>query len=222
MKIVRSAGLALVAIVLMGLDGASAAAAAEPLFNPANNQSVQGPSGLSRVRTRGGRIYHCNKDFFVGNVLSAWLIGNATVHFLECVSLNKEGEASCEVNSVGEAKGLILWRRVHGILGLVLPGGRRAILWLPTSGKVFTELEANSCTVATKVTGSVASLVEPIGKKQLTSKFVFSVSSEKQSVTNIHLSHGLGEVEPELLAFAEAATLEDTEEATFGEATEVT
>jgi hypothetical protein len=220
MKRARLTGLALTVVAAMSLAAASAVSAAGPLWRPANGQAVTGRSGLSIVWFP-PFLFHCLKDNYVGVVTSSLLIGNATVHFLECILV--KGTESCEVKSVGAPEnGLILWRTLHGILGLILPSRAIGILWLPVSGKVIAEIESNACAPATKITGTVASLVEPTGKLQTTSKFVFALTGGKQNITLIHLTHSLGFVEPELVGYSVTGAIESTEEITFGEATEVT
>jgi hypothetical protein len=107
---------------------------------------------------------------------------------------------------------------LHGLLGVVLPkpaaGSNVGLLLLPTSGKTFTTLASNTCTMETKVTGSVGGLVKPTRKSQISSKVIFGVTSGKQNIKDIDLSIG-GLAKPELNAFSTAATeeTEETEEA---------
>jgi hypothetical protein len=221
MNVTRLAGSALTVFVVISLLGASTSSAAEPLLLPANGQAITGVSGLTFVRFPPG-LYHCQKDVFTGVVGSRALITNATVHFLECVSIKESGGASCPVNSVGAATGLILWRGLHGFLGRSLPDGGRVLLWLPASGKIFTTLESNACTEETVITGNVASTIGPTGKLITTGKFVFALTGGKQNITDVDLSPGLGLVVPKLIGFSVAGTVEQTEEVTFSEAIEVT
>jgi len=222
MKIARLAGLVFVAVVVMGLVGASFASASEPLFVPANGkfgELVVGTSGLSILFANNGTILaHCEKDVFHGVLSSSLLIGNATVHYLGCVSATSPFGTTCPLN-VG---GLILTKNLHGILGLILPSRETGILFLPTSGKVFAEFEKNECTEETSVSGSIAGLITPTGKSQTTGKVIFAANGNTESILDIDLTHGLGLVAPKLTAFTTAATLTQEELVEFSGATEVT
>jgi hypothetical protein len=227
MKIARLFGLATFMSVVVCLAVASAALATEPLFNPAAGQSITGTSGTSTLTTLGNaRTITCKKSTATGVVSSSLLAGKIFVHYLECTS--KEGSsAACTVKSLGAPeKGLIITKELHGILGLILPSLETGILFLPVASKVFVELAAGEgtapCTPETKITGSVAGLVEPVGKKQSLGTIKFTQSGGASSITKIHLTHHLGLVEPELVAFTTTSGLEQSESVTFGVETEVT
>jgi hypothetical protein len=233
MKIVRLAGLVLVAVVAMSFAAVSSASAAEPLFVTSSKAfpvGVTGASGLSILFANNGvDIIDCQKDVFTGSVTNSLLIGKATVHYLECVSSANGGSSYCPVNSPGAPAGLILTNNLHGILGLILPSRETGILFLPTSGKTFVTLaEAESatakCTPETSVSGTVAGLVTPTGKLQTTGEVIFAKEAGAgftEAILDIDLTHGLGLVKPQLTAFSTNSTLTQTEAVTFAEAVEV-
>jgi hypothetical protein len=202
------------AVAAVGLGTASTAVAAgeNPLFTPVTGQSIAGTSGTS-ILYAGGHLVVCGKGVYTGAISTALLLGNAKAHYLSCVTLETPTSSErCEVNSVGASAGLILSKTLHGILGLILPSKRTGILFLPQSGKVFTELAANAATPETKVTGDIAGEYTPVGKSQKTATIVFVLSAGAASVKDFDLTHGLGLVKPEVVAFAEPAGLSQTEE----------
>jgi len=225
MKIARLAGLLVVACLALALLPVVSASAAEPLFSPVSGQSITGTSGVSILTAVTGQSITCLKDTASGAVSSSLLAGKVFVHYLECTS-KESAEPACTVKSIGAPEeGLIITKELHGILGIILPSGATGILFLPTSGKIFVELEkanggtgTQKCTPVTKVTGTVAGEVTPTAKKQLTGKIIFPLPV----ITKIDLTHGLGLREPELVAFTGAASLMQEESVTFGEPTEVT
>jgi hypothetical protein len=223
MKMVRLSGLLLVAVVALGLVAVSSAFAAgeNPLFKPANGQSVTGTGGLS-ILTTGVLKVDCAKNVIVsGSVANSLLIGGVVIHYLECKYTSGEETSGCTAKSVGGGEGLILTTTLHGILGLLLPTKQTAVLFLPQSGKVFTtfalaEKEKLICGPETKVTGNVNAVVEPTGSSQLTGKVIVT------TLKDIDLTHGLGLVSANLVAFSQNSTLEQSDSVTFGEKTEVT
>jgi hypothetical protein len=223
MKIARLAGLMFVAIMAMSLVAVSAASATEPLFNPASGQSLTGTSGSAKLSANNGvETVNCEKSSSTGTVTSSLLVGNIVVHFLGCVS-SSASKSNCTVKSTNSpAEGLILTTTLHGILGLILPSKETGLLLLPVSGKRFVTLASNACTIETAVTGSVAGLIEPLGKKQLTGKLILAANGSNQAIEEIDLTHGLGSVKPALNAFTSTATETVSEAITFGVETEVT
>jgi hypothetical protein len=223
MRIVRLAGLVLVAVLAMGVLSAASASAAEssnPLFLSGSGSpigaTVTGLSGPSTLRTNGGgQTVTCQKDVASGTITSTLLIGKVFVHYLECTILSSEGGSTrCTIKSVGsEAEGLVLTNELHGILGLILSPAPldTGILFLPASGKAFlTFAEATNgsvkCSVQTKVSGSIAGLITPVGVDSFTGLLVFGNAFD-ENVKLIDLTHGLGRVEPELTAFSTTAFL---------------
>ncbi len=228
MKFSRLAGLVLVAVVAMSFAVVSSASAfsPNPLFSPANGQSVSAVGLGNVVLTFAGNQITCTGHQTVsGKVSNALLVGSVVVHYLGCTATKTEtATTGCEVNSTNTTgKGLILTNTLHGILGLLLPSGVTGILFLPVAGKTFltlvrSEKETKECTPEIAVEGTVAAEVSPIGSKQLTGKLVTEATAKQA----IDLTHGLGTVTAKLVLFAETGTLAQTDDVTFGEATEVT
>jgi hypothetical protein len=221
MKIARLACLMSAAIMAMSLLAASAASATEPLFKPASGQSFTGVSGTA-IMSVSGNVFKCEKSSSTGAVTSSLLVGNIVVHFLGCVSSGNT-KANCTVKSTNTTvEGLILTTTLHGILGLILPSGETGLLLLPISGKRFLTLAENACTVESALTGSIAGLVEPVGKSQTTGTLKFALNASGKNIEKIDLTHGLGLRQPELNFFSGAATLVLTVANTYGVATEIT
>jgi hypothetical protein len=223
MKVVRLAGLLMTVLAAMSVVAVSSASAAStnPLFTPVNKQTVTG-EGNESVLTSGVLKVACAKNTIIsGAVTSSLLIGNVIIHYLGCSYTAGEATSGCTAKSVGGGEGLILTTTLHGILGLLLPTGQTAILFLPQSGKVFTtfalaEKEGKKCGPETKVTGTVNAVVEPVGVLTTTGKVTLT------TLKDIHLTHGLGLVQAELVAFSQTSTLVQSDSITFSEATEVT
>jgi hypothetical protein len=100
-------------------------------------------------------------------------------------------------------------------------------LFLPTESKVFVVLEAGEppagstakqCTPETKVSGTVAGLITPVGKKVSEGE----ISFPSPAIKTIDLTHGIGLREPELVEFTGTGTLVQTEKVKYGVETEVT
>ena len=220
MKIVRLAGLVSAAIMAVSLVAVSAAFAA-PEFNPSSKVLLLGTSATSTLSAGSGtENVSCATDTSHGEITSATLAGNITVHFLNCKGTNAAG-ATCLVKSEGAPTGnLIITKTLHGLLGLVLGEGTNSasdvgLLLLPGSGKQFVTLQG-SCLAGgeTIVTGLVAGLLEPIGKLVHTAKLVLTVKGTSQAITDIDVSGG-SLVTPKLTAFSTGATEQATEEILF-------
>jgi hypothetical protein len=190
-------------------------------------QTVNGVSGVSRFSSGFGVVV-CKKDALTGGatVASSLLIANIVVHYLECESGPSETSSlKCtSVKNMGGQPGLIITKTLHGILGLILPSKRIGLLILPVEGKSFFTLaetrnaEGELCSHAMGVAGNVAGLVEPVGTHQTTGKLIFT----DPNPTDFDITHGLGLVEPGLSGLlGVSVNLEQTEEVTFGESTEV-
>jgi hypothetical protein len=216
MRLVRLAGLLLAAVLAVGLLSAVSASAAEssnPLFLAAGaspvNATVTGLSGPSTLKAVGNTVT-CQKDVASGTITSTLLIGKVFVHYLECTVVGTLGGSTrCTIKSIGsEGEGLVLTKELHGILGLILSPAPldTGILFLPTNGKVFVEFPATACSVEAKVTGSIAGLITPVGVDSFTGLLVFGNAFD-ENIKVIDLTHGLGRVEPELVAFSSVATL---------------
>lgn len=224
MKIARLAALILVAALAMGLVVASVASAAGPEFkflSGTTTAKITGTSGTSILEATGEKV-SCGKSEVEGATTSTTLF-HVTIHYLECEGTNGINGKKCPVMSTGApAENLILVLLI-GHLGTVLPGGAAGALLTPASGKTFVTLLPNSvkCIPETKVTGSVAGLVEPTGKFATTGKIVLAATGGKENIKDIDLSNG-SLVEPELVAFGSAATQTQTESLTFSPDIEVT
>jgi len=228
MKFSRLAGLVLVAVAAMSFAVVSSASAfsSNPLFSPANNQTVRSVGEGNAVLKAAGNTITCTSHQTIsGNVSTALLIGNVVIHYLGCTitEATKTGLTGCPANSAGQTGGLILTKTLHGILGLLLPQNVTGILFLPVANKEFvnlpkTEKEGKECTPETTVEGTVAAEVSPVGSKQTTGKLV----TEAVAKQAIDLTHGLGTVTAKLTAYTETGTQAQTDAVTFGEATEVT
>src|ERR1700722_268596 len=225
MKISRLASSMLVAMLTVGLATASEASAA-PEFKP-TGATIRATSGTS-VLTSAGNIVTCAKDTATSGagVTTATLIGNITVHFLECTGKNVETDTTCPVHSPNSPLGnLILTTTLHGVLGVILPkpasGSDTALVLLPISGDRFVSLEATCLASPSAVTGNVAGLIGSIGVPANTNTLTFGVTAGVQNIKDVDLSTG-GLVAPRLTAFTESATLESTEALTFSIVTEIT
>ncbi|MGD1056261.1 MAG: hypothetical protein ABR992_02495 [Solirubrobacteraceae bacterium] len=209
-----------------------------PLFRSTGSfpYLVIGTSGPSVLRSDNGLgLTWCEKDLFHGFVLSSLLIGNAFFHYLNCIwLLGPQGEGTakaangCAANSAGTTGGLILTNTLHGILGLILPSEKIGILFLPASGKTFvtfarsTNTAKEQCSEESAVTGSIAALVTPTGSLQTTGKAIAGLTNGFQNILDIDLTHGLGLVKPALNVFSTAAGLEQEDNVTYTNETEVT
>src|ERR1700722_4095123 len=213
MKISRLASSMLVAMLTVGLATASEASA-PPEFKP-TGATIRATSGTS-VLTSAGNIVTCAKDTATSGagVTTATLIGNITVHFLECTGKNVETDTTCPVHSPNSPLG-----------NLILPkpasGSDTALVLLPISGDRFVSLEATCLASPSAVTGNVAGLIGSIGVPANTNTLTFGVTAGVQNIKDVDLSTG-GLVAPRLTAFTESATLESTEALTFSIVTEIT
>jgi hypothetical protein len=90
MRLVRLAGLLLVAVLAVGLLSATAASAesSNPLFLAASGNpvgaTVVGLSGPSTLTAAGaGQAVTCQKDVATGTITSTLLLGKVFVHYLD-------------------------------------------------------------------------------------------------------------------------------------------
>jgi hypothetical protein len=224
MKVFRLSGLVVVAVLAVSLMVVSVASAA-PVFTP-TGATLTGTSGVSEFEAAGETLT-CEKDTLGGTVTSATLMGGIVVHYLGC-SAKTTGGATCTVKSTNTtAAGLILTNTLHGVLGLILPvptppASDVALVLLPISGSTFWSMVGSgTCIETTKVQGSVAGTLEPVGVSQTTGKLVLTSSGGKESITDVDLSTG-GLVAPELTSFGSSMTETTTEGYTLSKATEVT
>jgi len=214
MKIIRLAGLAIVAVLAVSLAVASTASAGVYLFSPGSVGATFTGLSLAGVLSGASNIVECKDDVNAGEVANVHLLGPFDIKFTSCTSSSATGEKGCPVHSTGAGEGEILTTTVHALLGLVLPAvglGLGGLLVLPTSGKVFTTLVANNCTIETKITGSVAGLLEDSqGGHLILEALVLFIPKDIKKIDTLN-----GLVEPGLTAFSEEAFLETVEHLTF-------
>jgi hypothetical protein len=213
MKVIRLAGLALVAVLAVSLAVASTASAGVYLFSPGSVGAEFKGLSLAGTLKAGPDSISCKDDVNAGTIANVHLIGPFDIKFTGCVS-SGSGGSGCAASSVGAAEGEILTKTVHALLGLVLPAvglGLGGLLVLPVSGKQFLSLAANSCTPETTITGSVAGLLEDNqGGHLILEALVLFIPNDIKKIDTLN-----GLVEPALTAFSEEASLETVEHLTF-------
>jgi hypothetical protein len=230
MRIMRLVGMLLIAVVAMSFVVVSSATAAEspnPLFRPAEGQTLTGSGGASSLSAVGINVACQENHVISGNVSNALLIGNIVIHYLGC-KVTEGGENNnngCEVNSPNQSGGLILTNTLHAILGIELPANRTVVVFLPQKPgetKFTTFLESKNatgkCSPETTVTGTVAGLIEPVGIA--TTHFLVLFGGPPTRL--VHLTHNLGLLTVKLVAFSEPGVLTQTEEVATTVETEVT
>jgi hypothetical protein len=195
-KRARLAGSVLVAVVAMSLGSVSVAVATGPLFLTSGKPTFIGVSGTSRWNMPAlDAEVTCTKSTATGEISSTTLAAGIAVHFLECEAF--ERTEKCPVMSTGApSESLIPTVTLHGVLGLVLPrpaaGSDMGLLLLPNTGKKLFTLLA-SCLFggeAATVTGSVAGLVEPVGRSVLAGTLAFAETGGLQNIRDIDLTNG--------------------------------
>jgi len=219
-KLARLAGLLSLGILAVGLMGASSASATGYLLLPVGG-TVTGIS-LPGTLVGGKNTVACEKDEFEAKIASVHLIGPFTVHFTGCTA-SGEAVSGCSANSVGASGGEVITKTVHALIGLALPSNTPALLILPTSGKVFVELEKSTnkagetCTVATSPEGNVVGLLaQTIGTKTTRALLNFS----NKDPENIDLPLG-GKVKSELEAFGFKAVFTTLVHLSYSESAEL-
>jgi hypothetical protein len=218
MKVIRLAGLAIVAVLAVGLAAVSTSSAASYLFRATNVGNTFSGLSLAGTLKAGTDVVTCKDDVNAGTIANVHLIGPFDIKFTGCTSSNST-QGGCPVNSEGAEPEEILTRTVHALLGLVLPLtglGLGGLLVLPTSGKLFVALAANECTPTTLVTGTTAGLLE---SPQLGTLVTEALVLFNNSIKEIDTLAGLTNVG--LSAFGEAAALVTVEHLTFNQGTEV-
>lgn len=225
MKIARLAGLVLVAVMAMGLVAASVASAEPPLFKllTGTTTKITGTSGVSTLSAASATdVVSCKKSVTNGEITSKTLL-IAHIHYLECEGA-ESGKEKCPVMSPGAPAANLILVAVIGHIGLALSGvsstSDAAALLLPSSGTAFVTLLAGvptgstKCILETKVTGTVAGLLEPVGKESKTGTITLGVTGGKQNIKEVDVTNG-GLVKPKLTAFSTEATQEQLEELEF-------
>jgi hypothetical protein len=228
MKLMRLVSMVLVAVSAMCFVAVSSAGAAEspnPLFVPANGQAVTGSGGESVLTTEIGLAIACKENHVVsGNIANSLLIGNVVIHYLGCTVTKGEEESGCKAFSVGSPEeGLLLTKTLHAILGIELPANKTVVVFLPQTGTeflTFAESKKNNkkCNTESKVTGSVAALITPVGKPAKE----FTVTTNSAFKVGVHLTHNLGLITAKLTVFGETASLAQSDTVTTEVETEIT
>jgi len=213
MKVIRLAGLAIIVVLAVSLVVASTASAGVYLFSPGSVGATFVGLSLAGVLKAGADSIECKDDVNAGTIANVHLLGPFDIKFTSCVS-NGPTATGCAANSLGAGEGEILTTTVHALLGLVLPAvglGLGGLLVLPTSGKRFVTVAGNNCTPETAITGSVAGLLEDNqGGHLILEALVLFIANDIKKIDTLN-----GLVEPELVAFSEAATLATVEHLTF-------
>jgi hypothetical protein len=222
MKPARLAGIALIAILAISLVSAAAATAALPEFKPASGTFKTLTLGNTTL-TGGGNTLTCAASTGSGEITGAMSVGKVLVKFTGCTGENSS-HTTCVVKSTAGGTGEIAVNTLRGLLGLILArvGDFTSDVGLdlfPTPGSEFTNL-VGSCIVASKITGSIAGEVTPIGTLTLIGKLSLGATGGKQDITTIDLLGGL--MEPELEFFSAVATLSLGGDITLNVKTEVT
>jgi hypothetical protein len=222
MKPARLAGVALIAILAMSLVSAAAASAALPEFKPASGTFKTSTLGNTTV-TGGGNTVTCTHITGSGEITGAMSVGKVLVKFTGCTGENVS-KTTCVVKSKAGGTGEIDTNTLSGLLGLILAtiGDYTSDVGLylfPAPGSEFTNL-IGSCIVTSKVTGSIAGEVTPIGTLTLIGKLSLGATGGKQNITKIDLLGGV--MEPELEDFSAVATVSLENDTTFNVKTEVT
>jgi hypothetical protein len=221
MKVIRLAGLMLMAVLAVGLMAASAASAATSyLFSSSSIGSIA--LGLSLA----GTLKSGEKDFIVcaddkseAKIANVHLLGPFDITFSGCKSTSNGGETYCTAKSTNtSAEGVILTETVHALLGTVLPSELAGLLVLPTASRKFVTIAENACTIRTSVEGSTAGLLfaNQIGHSVSESLVNFIPND----ITKIDTLNGV--VEPELTAFGLTSTLQTLEHIAWDGPCEVT
>ncbi len=214
MKIVRLAGLVLVAVMALSLAAVSAASAEEPFFLPTTGTFTATGGTAKLVGTGGAEVITCLKsNTSNGSIVTRDLVRFST-HFLECTY--KAGTTECSAMSPGAPlENLILTKTLHGILGLALPN-TPALLILPESGAEFVKL-LGTCFPTATVTGNVVGEISPTGSKQATGKLTLTEGVSQHFIASLG-----GLTAAKLLGLGAGTNTEITEAAiAWGQETEV-
>lgn len=218
----RSVLLALVALLALSAVAASAASAASPEFKPVpTKKKFTSSSGLV-VLTAATTSISCSKSTTAGEITSASSLGKIVVKFTGC----KIATASCNaaVNSVAAKEGEVVTDLLKGELGTVNTKEAASgvgLLLLPETKTTITTFAADACLPEFKMGGDVAAEVTPIGKKQLTSTFVFTAAAGHTQKIKKIVVKGVNE-SPELEGWGTLWSVEASDEVSFEEALEIT
>jgi hypothetical protein len=222
MGVMRLTGIVCAAVAAAGL-GVASASAAEPLFKPANQQTVTGEGGSSLFPGFVETVAECEKTKVIsGRISNAVLIGNIVIDYLGCKWIKGEEASGCPASSIGSPEGLILTLTLRAVVGLLLPSKQVGLLFLPQSGLHFVNIagatsQDGTCSQEFEIGGDVNAVVQPVDLRQPTGKISMT------TLRDIDLTQGLGLVSASLFAFSERlGELVQSDMLTFGEATEVT
>lgn len=166
----------------------------------------------------------CSKSTAAGEITSASAASKLVITFTGC----KVTAGTCEaaVTSLGAKEGEIITKPLLGELGTVntkeATSGVGLLLEAETKNTAIATFAASACLGEGKWYGNVAGEVTPIGKKQLTSKFVFKGTGASENINEIIVKRGAVTPELEESWFGGIFSMTATDEATFEEALEVT
>ena len=221
----RGVLLTVISVLAMSVVTAASASAALPEFKPAVKDLLES-SGGSVTWTYATSEITCKNSSSVGTgeVTGARALDKLVVKLTECESIGALGKGSdCAVKSAGAKEGEIVTNALKGELGTVktteAPSGV-GLLLEPETGKVWTQLVENACTLGTKVEGTLAAEVATTGKLQTTNTLVFGTTTGKQSIKEIKLDSG-EVVSPKLSIYGIGLTLGSSFGLTFEKAMEV-
>lgn len=214
--------LALAAVFAISAVAASAASAAGPEFKPVpTKKKFSMTTGTVDSVWLGGEALACAKSTATGEITSATTVGDVVEKFTGCTNKSASGE-KCPVRSpAGKAEEVITFT-LKGELGTISTGSKAGLLLEPATGKKFIEfVENGKCMPASKVSGTIAGEVEPLGSKQILHKLIYRTKGGVQEITQITLDSGIQEA-PELTILGGTFVTETTDELKFEEAVEIT
>ena len=192
-----------------------------PEFKPAIGQSITGSTGTVKFSLYGGTIT-CSKGATIGGATGASTASKIVITLTGCKG-KTSGGTECEERTSGAKSEEMVSQPLKGQLGIVTTNEASSGVGLyveaeaePSNATWFQDAEV--CIPDPKIYGTAAAEVVTIGKKQLTNELVFAPGKIKK----LTLASGKT-AEPELLGWNfSLATIEATDNLTFGEATEVT
>ncbi len=221
--IMRTALLGGLAVLALCAVVTATASAALPEFKPVpTKKKLTSTSGTVTMEV-GGEVFTCTKSTTAGEIASAKALGGVVVKFTGC-KYQSPTKDTCALSSVHGAEGEIITNDLKGELGTVKTTEAASGVGIQLhaeTGNVWTELAANACTAATKVTGALAGEWATTKKSQKTHTLNIVGKSGSEKIKKITLDSGV-EAEPELVAWTEKTSLNATDEITFEEAVEVT
>jgi hypothetical protein len=229
MKLIRTAGLAFVAVFAVGAAGAPSALAhgGQEFIKLGAREGFTGTSGVSVFETPATAIITCKRDTVVGDVNGKARVAKVVVKFLECEGEDLFTHEKCSVKSEGAGAGNeIVTKELQGELGHVEKAEAATEVGLLLEGggtnKEITTFEGTCLVVSTQVTGTFAGEVEPIGAKVEEAKLRVATSSGKQKIKKIWRSGSGAEVKPSITAFGLTTTMSTLETLKFEEGVTIT